>query len=84
MAKTIEEQLGEAKDHLRAMEQLIYSHLLAVDGVDPKLIDSTIQIANTQIEAAQDQGRGRVGFMLGAMIDVLRRARVATPADALD
>ena len=75
MSDGIEHRVEELENKVRALQQLLLSHILAFDQVDALATDATFDIAVSQIDAALDQRRDPIAFCLARLVETVQKAR---------
>jgi hypothetical protein len=75
MSDGIEHRVEELENKVRALQQLLLSHILAFDQVDLLATDATFDIALSQLDAALDDGRDPIAVRLAGLIESVQKAR---------
>ncbi len=76
-----ETRFEKIEDRVHAIQQMLLAHIAASHNVDDRLLDTTLEIAQTQYISAVASGHNRVAFHLEGMISDLREVCDLPPVE---
>lgn len=75
MSDPLVQRVEQLEHQVRALQQLLLSHILAFDLVDRDATDGTFEIALSQLDHAVDTGQVPIAKVLADMIQSVQKAR---------